>query len=32
MAWFKYEEKHAFDLKGVRLDSKNCPETSAGFN
>jgi len=26
LAWFKYEEKYAFNIKGVRLDSKHCPE------
>lgn len=26
VAWFKYEEKHAFDTKGARLDSKHRPE------
>jgi len=25
IAWFKYEEKHAFDQKGSRLDSKHRP-------
>ena len=26
VAWFRYEEKHAFDMKGTRLDSKHRPE------
>jgi len=26
VAWFKYEEKHAFDTKGPRLDLKHRPE------
>ena len=26
VAWFRYEEKHGFDSKGARLDSKHRPE------
>lgn len=31
VAWFKFEEKHAFDSKGPRLDATHRPRAIAGW-
>ena len=31
VAWFKFEEKHGFDLKGPRLDATHRPRAIAGW-